>query len=147
AESNTYVGPDLDAGSAAAADGAGEYLARWSDERAGHLVPNARPTAGVVPPTAEMSTAERLGLAPSKLVPSPLDKRPSLTAVDGGRSAGWKENVPPVLVAVYDAFVASRADRLHTTRLLTEPALTGLTAKRLGLLLAGYGVEPCEHPF
>lgn len=159
AESNTYVGPDLDAGSAVAANAAGDYHERWSYERAGHLIPSARPTAAVPTPSAQMpeaSTAERLGLAPSKLVPSPLAERAadvlhSLTVIDGGKPGGradvGKENVPSVLAAVYDAFVATRADRLHTTRLLTEPALTGITAKRLGMLLAGYGIEPCEHPF
>lgn len=155
AESNTYVGPDLDAGSAAAANAAGAYYERWSQERAGHLVPNVRPEPEVArPSSAGSSTAERLGLAPSRLVSSPLDERHtearSLRVIDGGQSStpdAVLADVPPVLAAIYETFVSTRADRLHTTRLLDIPALSGFTAKRLGMVLAEYGVEPCPHPF
>jgi hypothetical protein len=168
AESNTYVGPDLDAGSVAAADAAGGYLDRWSNERAGHLIPNPRPGITVPRPTADESgrgsTAERLGLAPSRLVASPYEGRDTrqrtfevieggkereapLTAVGSVRLDNWREQVPPVLAAIYDVFTTTRASRLHTTRLLAEPSLTGYTPKRLGLILAGYGVQPLEHPF
>ncbi|MQA04285.1 MAG: hypothetical protein GEV07_16685 [Streptosporangiales bacterium] len=164
AEGNTYVGPDLDAGSAAAANAAGDYYDRWSYERAGHLIPNARPNVAVPTPTARhadmpksSSTAERLGLAPSKLVQSPFDKpsedsHSSFMVIEGGKQSGHAapsgmNDVPSLLATVYNAFVSARADRLHTTRLLEEPDLTGFTAKRLGMLLARYGVEPCEHPF
>lgn len=144
AESNTYVGPDLDVGSAAAANAAGEYFERWSYDRAGHLVPNARPTKTAIPtpskPAADeatSSTAQRLGLAPSKLVPSPLDERssdtsPSFEVIDGGKASPQfaaarrgMSNVPTVLAAVYETFVSAREHRIHTTRLLDQPALAG----------------------
>ncbi|MQA82931.1 MAG: hypothetical protein GEV10_31515 [Streptosporangiales bacterium] len=167
-ESNTYVGPDLDAGSADAADIAGGYHDRWRHDRAGHLVPTARP-AVIVPRLTtsqrkEQATAERLGLAPSRLVASPFEKRtpeqPTFQVIEGGgddgvpanavghvKLSGWRERVPPVLATVYELFAATRAARLHTTRLLAEPSLTSYTGKRLGMILAGYGVQPLEHPF
>ena len=51
-----------------------------------------------VPVQGSRVQLKRLGLAPSKLVPSPSDKgndaQPSFRIIDGGRSAGWKENIP-----------------------------------------------------
>ncbi|MQA82934.1 MAG: hypothetical protein GEV10_31530 [Streptosporangiales bacterium] len=162
AERNTYVGPDLDAGSAGAADAAGGYHDRWNHERAGHLVPWARPVATVTPPTndahapQETSTAERLGLPPSSLVPSPLERRadrgeqPTLRVIPGGQPDDATErqasNVPPILGAVHDVFVARGVDRLHTAVLL-EHLRPQLSARRLGMLLGSCGVKPCRESF
>lgn len=136
AESNTYIGPDLDSGSAAAANAAGEYHDRWSAERAGHLVPNARPAAVTVTPlpTQPQSTADRLGLAPSKLIPSPRQARDE------------RPKVPLILTAVDEVFAARGVDRLHTAVLLDE-IRPQLSARRLGMLLSACGVQPARESF
>lgn len=156
AERNTYLGPDLDAGSAAAAQAAGGYHDRWTEERSGHLVPKSHRPAGwssdePARPDAN-TTAERLGLQPSRLIPFPgrTDMRPNLQVVLGGQDDAVKDGmakVPPVLAAVHRVFKTTEADRLHTTRLLTDDALAGLSAKRLGSLLAACGVQPLSQPF
>jgi len=156
AERNTYLGPDLDAGSAGAADAAGGYYDRWTRERSGHLVPKAqRPTDWSSDEPAQPdanTTAERLGLQPSRLIPFPgrTDTRPNLQVVPGGQEDSVKDgmaNVPPALAAVHRVFKTTKADRLHTTRLLADDALAGLSAKRLGSLLAACGVQPLSQPF
>ena len=152
AERNTYVGPDLDAGSAAAADAAGGYASRWSHERAGHLLPSGLPQSGTVitPPSPAASTttttAVKLGLPESKLVHFP---RPSneLPAEQDKTTTAEEKRVPPILQVVHDAFTAVESDRIHTTRLLGNPKLTGMSAKRLGMLLAACGVQPQGQPF
>lgn len=148
AERNTYIRPDLDEGSAAAADAAGEYHTRWSDERAGHLrLSSVSPPATVIPPprpavTTTSSTASKLGLPQSTLVhfPRQQDERPS-----GDPPA--ERPVPPILKVIHDAFKSVESDRIHTTRLLANPRLTGMSAKRLGMLLAACGVQPQGQPF
>ncbi|GAB3429152.1 hypothetical protein [Flindersiella endophytica] len=146
AERNTYLGLDLDAGSAAAAQAAGGYYSRWSPERSSHLVPGAKPQPRqTYAPPSEPTTAEKLGLEPSKLIPSPFRRdegRPDLHLVEGS-----KPDVPPVLAAVHEVFKASGADRLHTTRLLANSRLAGLSGKRLGMLLTACGVQPHSEPF
>lgn len=152
AERNTYVGPDLDAGSAAAADTAGGYSSRWSNERAGHLLPSGLPQSGsvVTPPTPAASTvkttAVKLGLPESKIVQFPRPSNEQPAEQDKTRPAEEKR-VPPILQVVHDAFTAVESDRIHTTRLLGNPKLTGMTAKRLGMLLAACGVQPQGQPF
>lgn len=156
AERNSYIGPDLDPGSATAAHAAGGYHDRWTKERAGHLVPTSHRLTGWTPrPNSspdvdhprEPSTAERLGLPPSNLIPfrSQGGQRPRLQVVPD--KVDTLAKVPPVLVAVHKAFKATGADRLHTTRLLADPALNGMSAKRLGTLLAACGVQPMDQPF
>jgi hypothetical protein len=84
AERNTPIGPDP--GSAAPAHAAGGYHDRWSHERAGHLMPGAQPqpTTTYQPPTEPQTTAEKLGLEPSKLIPSPVPPRRRAAAGDEG---------------------------------------------------------------
>ncbi|GAA1711036.1 hypothetical protein GCM10009745_68880 [Kribbella yunnanensis] len=148
AEQNSYIGPDLDANSAAAANSAGGYNERWSRERAGHLVPTTERPADwgkpiAIPASAPETTASRLGLRPSKLIPFPAGDRPKLHVVPDKPV----RDIPPVLAAVHQVFRSTKADRLHTTRLLADEALSGISAKRLGAVLGEYGVQPLSQPF
>lgn len=109
-----------------------------------------------------LTTAERLGLPESKLVPSPLagvsqdaefadivrnlqvaePERPRDTAASEARPAP-AERVPTILVTVARIFTTLGADRLHTQRILDE--LPGeMTGRRLSLLmnLCGVSVQP-----
>ncbi|GAB3428444.1 hypothetical protein [Flindersiella endophytica] len=145
AERNTPIGPDLDAGSAAAAHAAGRYHDRWSHERAGHLMPGAQPqpTTTYQPPTEPQTTAEKLGLEPSTLIPSPFRRDEQQPSQPGN---GGTAKVPPILAAVDAVFRKRNVDRLHTTFLLAE-LRPELSSKRLGMLLAACGVQPTMHPF
>jgi S-DNA-T family DNA segregation ATPase FtsK/SpoIIIE len=150
----TAIRPVLDELSARAAAPYG-YADRWSAERAGHLRDGHSPApAGEAPapqaPAGPMTTAERLGLPPSRLIPLPPGMRAARRQAEEERT--FDELVrglvpmPPILAAVAAVFERLNVDQLHTARLLEElPG--GLTARRLSMLLAPLGVAPGEEPF
>lgn len=139
-----------------------------------HMAPDGDTGQGTpnVPNPRGRTAAERLGLPPSKIVPSPYETAAAepvspaggdtdLAEFDALISAVWDtaadegdvplaetgDHVPAILLIMARVFDVLHAERLHTARIIQELPEPKLTPKQLGQLMAHCNVAPVKEPF